>query len=156
MAEPCPLVCRIEDALKGAMKERNTARVSGLRMVRSALQYRAIEKRAPLTDAEAIQVLSTQAKQRRESIDQFRAAGRIDLLAKEEAELGVIQEFLPRELSQPELLDAVRLAVAEAGASGPQDLGKVMGILMERVRGRADGKRVNEAVRAALSGGGGR
>lgn len=156
VSELCSLARQIEAAVTVAMKAREPARVSALRMLRSALKYREIDKRAPLEDADVVQVLATQAKQRRESIEQFRAASRAELVAKEEAELAVIQEFLPRELSDVELQDVVRQAVAEVGASGPQDLGKVMGALMARVRGRADGKRVNEAVRAALGGGGGR
>ncbi|GAB4270894.1 MAG: GatB/YqeY domain-containing protein [Deferrisomatales bacterium] len=142
---------RIDRELRGAMKARDAQRVSALRMVRAALQNKQIEKRGALDDGEILQVLATLAKQRRESIEQYRAGGREDLAAKEEAELRILEEFLPAQLGEAEIERLVREAVAQVGARGPKDLGKVMGALMPRVKGRADGKKVNEAVRRALS-----
>ncbi len=148
------LVERIERELHAAMKGRDKVRTSTLRMARAALKNREIEKRSPLEDADVIQVLSTQAKQRRESVEQFRAGGREDLAAKEELELGVLKEFLPEELSEDELRALVEAVVREVGASSPKELGRVMSALMPKVRGRADGRAVNEMVRDVLSGGG--
>ncbi len=152
MAGTSELERRVEEALYRAMKARDMERVSALRNIRARLQNRAIEKRAPLEDADVIGVLSTLAKQRRESIEQFRAGGRDDLVAKEEAELRVIQEFLPAQMDEAQLREAVAEAIREVGATGPRDLGRVMGVLMPRVRGRADGKRVNALAREMLAG----
>ncbi len=141
----------IEGALRDAMKARDTLRTSVLRLVRAALQNRAIEKRAPLTDEEVLAVLFAQAKQRRESVEQFRAGGRADLAAKEEAELAILQEFLPRAMDPEELLALAREVVAELGPVGPKDMGRVMAALMPRIRGRADGKAANQVVRDLLT-----
>jgi uncharacterized protein YqeY len=153
MAERNSLVARIERDTVEAMKARDAARTSALRMVKAALKNREIDKRAPLEDADALQVLATLAKQRRESIEQFKAGGRDDLVAKETADLLVLQEYLPEEMGEEELRQAVRTAIAEADAKGPKDMGKVMSVLMPRVKGRADGKAVNALVRELLSAG---
>ena len=153
MADSSALQERIDVAAVTAMKSRATVRLGTLRMVRAALKNCEIDKRAPLEEADVLlQVLGTQAKQRRESIEQFRAGGREDLAAKEEAELAVLQEFLPRALGEDELSAAVVAAVAEVGAAGPRDMGRVMGVLMPRLQGRADGGAVNRLVREALAG----
>jgi len=152
MAGTSGLAERLERAMIEAMKARDAARTSTIRMARAALKNREIEKRAPLTDDEVLQVLGTAVKQRRESADQYRAGKRPELAAKEEAEIEVLREFMPRELADEELQALVAQAVAEVGAQGLGDLGKTMSALMPRVRGRADGRRVNEAVRAALGG----
>ncbi len=144
------LAQRIERAMVESMKARDGARTSALRMARAALKNREIEKRSPLTDDEILQVLGTAVKQRREAADQYRAGNRPELAAKEEAEIEVLREFMPRELSDEELQALVVDAIGEVGAEGLGDLGKTMSALMPRVRGRADGRRVNEAVRAAL------
>lgn len=152
MTQEETLVARIERATIESMKARDAARTSALRMAKAALKNREIDKRSALDDADALQVLGTLAKQRREAIEQFRAGGRIDLAEKEEAELRVLQEFLPQAMSEEEIRCAVADAVAEAGAVGPKDMGKVMGALMPRVKGKADGKLVNALVREALGG----
>lgn len=147
------LVDRIDQALVEAMKARDAARTSALRLMRAALQNRQIELRSPLGDADVLQVLSTLAKQRRESIEQFRAGGRADLVEKELAELAVLREFLPEQMSDDELRQIVAEVLAEVGAQGPRDLGKAMSAIMPRVQGRADGRKVNAMVRDALTGG---
>jgi len=152
MAESSGLATRIERAMVEAMKARDAARTSALRMARAALKNREIEKRTPLTDEEVLQVLGTAVKQRREAADQYRQGNRPELAAKEEAEIEVLREFMPRELTDEELGSLVAEAIAAVGAQGLADLGKTMSALMPRVRGRADGRRVNEAVRAALGG----
>ncbi|MDF1553252.1 MAG: GatB/YqeY domain-containing protein [Deferrisomatales bacterium] len=152
MANSSTLQERIDAAAVAAMKSREAVRLGTLRMVRAALKNREIDKRAPLEETDVLQVLGTQAKQRRESIEQYRAGGREELAAKEEAELAVLQEFLPRELDENELRAAVAAAVTEVGAGGPRDMGRVMGVLMPRLQGRADGGAVNRLVREVLAG----
>ncbi len=152
MADSSTLQERIDAAAVAAMKARETVRLGTLRMVRAALKNREIDNRAPLEETDVLQVLGTQAKQRRESIEQFRAGGREDLAAKEEAELAVLQEFLPPVLAEDELRAAVVAAVAEVGAAGPRDMGRVMGVLMPRLQGRAEGGAVNRLVREVLAG----
>ncbi len=154
MSQETSLLARLDRALVEAMKARDAARTSALRMVRAALKNREIDKRAPLDDSDALQVLSTLAKQRRESIEQFQAGGRQDLVDKEVKELAILQEFLPAELSSAELRELVQKAVADGGAKGPRDMGKVMSAVMPSVKGRADGKAVNAMVREILSAGG--
>lgn len=153
MSQDNSLSTRVEQAFVTSMKARDAVRTSALRMVKAALKNRQIEKRGELDDTEALQVIRTLAKQRRESIEQFRAGGRTDLADKEEAELGILQEFLPEELGEEAVREAVVEAVAEAGAVGPKDMGKVMAVLMPRLKGRADGKLVNAVVREVLSAG---
>ncbi|HET6381030.1 MAG TPA: GatB/YqeY domain-containing protein [candidate division Zixibacteria bacterium] len=145
---------RLESAMRDAMRARDQRRVSTLRMAMAAAHNRQIELGRELTDDEVIEVLGRQLKQRRESIEQFRAGGREELAAAEEAEAAILAEFLPEQLSPDELRDLVRAAVAETGASGPADMGRVMGALMPKVRGRADGKAVSEEVRRQLASGG--
>lgn len=140
--------------MRDAMRARDQRRVSTLRMAMAAAHNRQIELGRELTDDEVIEVLGRQLKQRRESIEQFRAGGREELAAAEEAEAAILAEFLPEQLSPDELRDLVRAAVAETGASGPADMGRVMGALMPKVRGRADGKAVSEEVRRQLASGG--
>lgn len=153
MSEDTPLIARIDSSLVASMKARDAARTSALRMVRAALKNREIDKRGPLDETEVLEVVASLAKQRKESIEQFQAGGRQDLADKETAELKILQEFLPAELSAEELRQLVRSAVAEAGAASPKDMGKVMAALMPKVKGRADGRAVNAMVREILSGG---
>lgn len=151
------LRARILDDLKTAMKAGDKRRLGVLRMVKAEIQRREVELRVErgrdfeLPDDEVLSVLTRAAKQRRESIDSFRAGGREELAAGEEAELAVIEDYLPRALSEDELAALVDAAIAEAGASAPGDMGKVMKLLVPRTRGRTDGKQVNALVRARLS-----
>jgi uncharacterized protein YqeY len=151
MSQETVLLTRIEKAFIDSMKARDAIRTSALRMVKAALKNREIDKRAELDDDDALQAISTLAKQRRESIEQFRAGGRQDLVEKEQFELRILQEFLPEEIGEEEVRQAVAAAIVEAGASGPKDMGKVMSVLMPKLKGRADGKMVNALVREALS-----
>ena len=154
MSQETTLLARLDRAVIEAMKARDAARTSALRMVKAALKNRQIDKRAPLDDSDALQVLGTLAKQRKESIEQFQAGGRADLVEKETAELHILQEFMPEELGEEELRRIVATAIAEAGAKGPKDMGKAMAAVMPKVRGRADGKVVNALVRDMLAAGG--
>lgn len=133
------------------MRSGDALRRDVLRMAQNAIY--SIEKAGhkQLTDDEVIGVLAREVKTRRESIEAFRAGGREDLAAKEEAEIAILQGFLPQQLSEAELSSLVAEAVATTGATSPRDLGKVMGWLSPRTRGRADGKRLSELVTAALA-----
>jgi uncharacterized protein YqeY len=141
----------IED-MKGATKEKAKARLSIIRFALAAVQNKEKELLRELSEQEAIQVISGLIKKGKESIEQFRTGQRADLVEKEEHEITVLQAFLPQQLTTAELETEVSKAVEEAGASAPQDMGKVMKILMPRIAGRADGKVVNELVRKRLSG----
>ncbi len=133
-----------------AMRAGDELRRETLRFLRAALKSAQIDKRAPLTEEEIWEIIRRQAKQRRESIEQFRKGNRDDLATKEEAELAIIESYLPAQLSREEIEALARQVIAEVGAAGPRDLGKVMGKLMPLVKGRADGRLVNEVVRALL------
>jgi uncharacterized protein YqeY len=143
---------RLQEEMKSAAKERAKARLSTLRLALAAVQNKEKELRQELSEQEAIQVISGLIKKGKESIEQFKAGQRADLVAKEEQEIAVLQAFLPQQLTPEELEVEIAKAVEEAGASAPQDMGKVMKILMPRIAGRAEGKVVNELVRKRLSG----
>ena len=143
---------RIESAMRESMLARDVRRTGTLRMAMAAFQNRRIELGRDLSDEDVIDVLSKQMKQRRESIEHFKAAGRDSMVQVEEEESAIIAEFLPQQLSEDELRDLVSTAIAETGASSPSEMGKVMGTLAPRIKGRADGKAVSEMVRAQLGG----
>lgn len=134
------------------MKAKDGNRVSVLRFLLSSIQNREIEKKDALDDDEVLSEISSSAKRRRESIEAFKEGDRADLVEKEEAELAVLQEYLPEQLSPDEIRGVVEEVVKAVGAESASDLGKVMKELMPRLRGRADGKLVNEIVRQVLSG----
>ena len=141
----------LETAMRAAMKAGDAKRVSTLRIAMAAAHNRQIELGHVLTDAEMIEVLDRQAKQRRESIELFRNGGRPELAESEEAELAILREFLPEPLAADELERLAREAVAATGAAGPADMGRVMGVLVPQTKGRADGKDVSDLVRRLLS-----
>ena len=143
---------RIESAMREAMLARDVRRTGTLRMAMAAFQNRRIELGRDLTDEDVVDVLSKQMKQRRESIEHFKAAGRDSMVQVEEEESAIIAEFLPQPLSEDELRELVSAAIAETGATSPAELGKVMGRLAPQVKGRADGKVVSDMVRAQLGG----
>ncbi|HEB75083.1 MAG TPA: GatB/YqeY domain-containing protein [Nitrospirae bacterium] len=141
---------RIDGDLKVAMKSSDKVSVSTLRMVKASLKNLEIEK-GELSDDDVIGVLSTLAKQRRESIAEFDKGGRRDLADQERGELAVILSYLPEQLSEEELADLVREAVRETGATSLKDMGRVMQSLMPRLKGRADGRLVSQKVKELLS-----
>jgi hypothetical protein len=147
---------RLQEDIKTAMKARDEVRLRTVRSLRAALMEREIELRtggsATLSAEQEMAVVQKQAKQRRDAADQYRDAGRGDLVKKEEDELAIIDEYLPRQMSDDELDAVVREVVKDTGAESMRDMGKVMGSAMPRVQGKADGKRVQAAVRAALGG----
>ena len=138
--------------LKDAMRQRDDRRRDVLRFTLAALQNAEIATREELDEPAAMAVLAKEAKQRRDSIEEFRKADRQDLVAKEEAELAVLAPYLPEQLSREEIAQAARQASQETGASSPQEMGKVMAVLMPQLRGRADGRQVNEVVQELLAG----
>lgn len=145
------LLGRIEGAMRDAMKARDSRRTQTLRMAMAAAHNRKIELRRDLTDDELTEVLGRQVKQRRESIEIYRGAGREDRAADEEAEAAILAEFMPEQLSDGELEALARAAITETGAGSPADMGRVMGHLVPQVRGRADGRLVSETVRRLLT-----
>jgi len=145
------IVEKVEKDLVQAMKAQEALRLSVLRMIKAALMNKKVERGKPLDDPEAFAVLRTLAKQRRESVEAFRKGGRDDLADKEEAEIKIVEAYLPTGASDEEIERAVAAAIAETGAAGAKDLGKVMKAAMARLAGKnADGKRVNERARARL------
>lgn len=135
-----------------AMKAKDATQLTALRMLKTALTNKSIEKGRALDGAEELQVVNALVKQRRDSIEQFEAAGRQELAAKERAEIAVLDAYLPPAASDDELVNAVDAAVASTGATGAKDMGKVMRAVMSALAGKTvDGKRVNELVRARLS-----
>lgn len=147
------LISRIESAMRDAMRARDEQRTSTLRLAMAAAQNARIARGRELTDEEVVDVLSKQVKQRRESIAIYRDAGRAERAAAEEAEAAILAEFLPEQMSEAEIEQLVRAAIAETGATSPADMGRVMGKVASRTRGRADGRLVSDVVRRALGGG---
>ena len=146
-----PLLDTIGADITSAMKTKDQPRLSALRMLKAAIMNKEVEKKRTLDDAEVLQVIAALVKQRRDSIEQFAAAGRADLVAKETGDLTVLEAFLPPAASAEDIDAAVAAAVAETGAASPKDMGQVMKAVMPKLAGKnADGKAVNEAVRRAL------
>jgi len=137
--------------ITAAMKARDAARLSALRMLKAAIMNKGVEKGRDLDDAEILQVVSSLVKQRRDSIEQFNKAGRTDLVDKETGEVAVLEAYLPPAATPEQIDAAVAEAIAETGAASPKDMGKVMKAVMPKLAGKnADGKAVNEAVRRKL------
>ena len=141
----------IKEAVKVAMKSGDAVTLSTLRLLLAALQNEEIRLRRELVPEEIQRTIATLCKQRTEAIDLYRKGKRDDLAQKEEAELGVLKRFLPQPLSEDEVKSLIQASIAEASAQGIQDLGKVMKLVMPKVSGRSDGKRVNELAKALLS-----
>jgi len=143
----------VEADIKTAMKAGDKARLDALRMIKSEFRKKEIdEKITALDDDQMIGLLTRLAKQRQDSIEQYKTGGRQDLVDKEGAELALIQAYLPAQMGEAELKAIIAKAVADSGASTGKDMGKVMALLMPQVRGKADGKLVNQLVKAALGG----
>ncbi|MGY8523902.1 GatB/YqeY domain-containing protein [Paracidovorax citrulli] len=142
---------QINDDMKAAMRARETERLGTIRLLLAAVKQREVDERVELDDAAVQGVIEKLIKQRKDSISQFEQAGRNDLADKETAELAVLQAYMPAALSDEEVAAAVDQAVAESGAAGPQDMGKVMGLLKGRLAGRADMTAVSGMVKARLT-----
>jgi len=145
---------RVDTDLKDAMRAKDATKLGVLRMLKSALEYAAIEKsgaEAELNDAEAAQVVRKQVKQRQDSIESFEKGGRAELAAKEKEELSILQAYLPQGMSADELAKVVRDTIAGVGATSKAQMGAVMKALQEKAAGRADGKTLNQEVQKQLN-----
>jgi uncharacterized protein YqeY len=142
---------RINDDMKAAMRARETGRLATIRLLLAAIKQREVDERITLDDAGITAVIDKMIKQRKDSISQFEAAGRTDLVEQESAELAVLTAYMPAQLSEAEVAGEVQAAVAETGAAGPQDMGKVMAVLKGKLAGRADMTAVSALVKAALA-----
>jgi uncharacterized protein YqeY len=143
---------QLDQELKQAMRDKDAVKLSVVRMLKSAIKYREIELMKPLDDAGVLATISSEIKRRKDSVEQYKAGNRIDLSDKEEAEIRVLQGWLPAQLGEDELKRLVEAAVQKANAQGPKDMGAVMKLLMPDTQGKADGKVVSELVKARLSG----
>jgi uncharacterized protein len=143
---------RITEDMKAAMRAKETERLGAIRMLTAAIKQKEVDERVELDDAGVVGIVDKLLKQRKDSIDAFQKAGRQDLADKEQAEVVVLQAYLPTRLSAGEIDAEVRAIVAELGAKGPGDMGKVMGAVKQRLAGKADMGQVSAAVKAALAG----
>jgi uncharacterized protein YqeY len=145
------LVDRIKDDMKTSLKEGNKSRLGVIRLILAAIKQIEVDERISLDDTRTIQVLDKMLKQRRESIRQYTDGGRQDLAAIEEAEVLIIQEFMPQGLSDAEIEGMIKAAISESGAESVKDMGKVMGLLKDKMQGRADMAIVSAKIKAALT-----
>jgi len=142
---------RITEDMKSAMRAHEAARLSTIRLLLAGIKQREVDERKVLTDADVLAVIDKMVKQRRDSIAQFEAGKRMDLVAAEQAELEVLQGYLPQQLSDAEIDALIEAAIAETGAAGPAGMGKVMGALKPKLAGRADMTAVSAKVKARLA-----
>jgi uncharacterized protein YqeY len=141
---------RISEDMKAAMRAKDAARLSAVRLLLAAIKQKEVDERLELTDADVLGIIEKMVKQRRESIAQFEKAARQDLVDQEKFEIGVLQAYLPQQMAESEIAQAIAAAVAESGASGVKDMGKVMALLKPRLAGRADMGKVSGLVKAKL------
>jgi hypothetical protein len=142
---------KIDQDMLVAAKAKDKITLSALRLIKAALHNREIDLKREVNDSEFIQILSGMVKQRKDSIEQFARGGRMDLVEKEEAELTIIQAFMPQPLSEEEMIQEIRMAIEETGALSVRDMGKVMKALMPKLTGKVEGKLLGDKVKAALS-----
>jgi uncharacterized protein YqeY len=143
---------KITEDMKAAMRAKETARLGTIRLLLAAMKQKEVDERVALEDSDVLSIIEKMLKQRRESIAQFEKAGRNDLADTEKAEIGILQAYLPQQMSEAEVAEAIAAAVTESGAAGPKDMGKVMGLLKSRLAGRTDMGRLSGLVKAKLSG----
>ncbi len=143
---------RITEDMKNAMRAKEAERLGAIRMLLAAMKQKEVDERVTLDDVATVAIVDNLLKQRKDSHQQFQAAGRVDLAEKEAFEIGVLEAYLPQRLSADEVNAEVKAIVAELGASGPGDMGKVMGAVKQRLAGKADMGLVSAAVKAALAG----
>jgi uncharacterized protein YqeY len=142
---------QISDDMKTAMRAKETARLGAIRLLLAAMKQREVDERIELTDADVVAIIEKMLKQRRDSISQFEAAGRQDLVDVEKFEVSVLQTYMPQQLSEADVIAAIAEAIAATGAAGPQDMGKVMGVVKPKLAGRADMGKVSGLIKAQLS-----
>lgn len=142
---------RISDDVKAAMRNKERERLATLRLIQAAIKQKEVDERIELDDAQTLAVLDKMARQHQDSIAQYEKAGRHDLVEKEQAELAIVKEYLPKQLSEDEIREQIQKAIEETRAESMQDMGKVMGILKPKLQGRADMGRVSSLVKEQLS-----
>jgi uncharacterized protein YqeY len=143
---------KITEDMKTAMRAKDSARLGTVRLLLAALKQKEVDERIVLEDAAVLAIIERMLKQRRESIAQFEKAGRTDLADAEKFEIGVLSAYLPQQLSEAEVAEAVAAAIKESGAAGPKDMGKVMGLLKSRLAGRTDMAKLSGLVKSKLTG----
>ena len=146
------LKSKITEDMKTAMRAKDTARLGTVRLLLSAMKQKEVDERVELTDADVLSIIEKMLKQRRESIAQYEKAARIDLADVEKAEIAVLSAYLPQQMSDAEVTEAMLAAIKESGAAGPKDMGKVMGLLKSRLAGRTDMGKLSGLVKAKLVG----
>lgn len=146
------LKARITEDMKAAMKAKEAARLSAIRLLLAAIKQREVDERKEMADADVLAVIEKMLKQRRDSIAQYEAAARQDLADTEKFEVGVLSAYMPQQLSDEEIAAEIRAVIAAVGANGPADMGKVMGPVKSRLAGRADMAKVSAQVKALLAG----
>jgi uncharacterized protein len=142
---------QITEDMKAAMRAKETARLGAIRLLLAAMKQREVDERIELTDADVVAIIEKMLKQRRDSISQYKAANRQDLVDVEEFEVTVLQGYMPQQLSEAEIASAIAEAIAATGAAGPQDMGKVMGVVKPKLAGRADMGKVSGLIKAQLT-----
>jgi uncharacterized protein YqeY len=143
---------KITDDMKAAMRAKETARLGTVRLLLAAMKQKEVDERIELQDSDVLQIIEKMVKQRRESIAQYEKAARQDLADVEKAEITVLQAYLPQQLSDAEVAEAVAAAIQETGAAGPKDMGKVMGLLKSKLAGRTDMGKLSGLVKSKLAG----
>ena len=143
---------RIQEDMKAAMRAKDAARLSAIRLLLAAMQQKEVDERQSLADADVLGIIERMLRQRRESIAQYEKAARQDLADQEKFEIGVLSAYLPQQMGEAEITQAVAAAVSEAGANGVKDMGKVMALLKPRLAGRADMGKVSALVKTKLGG----
>jgi len=143
---------RITEDMKVAMRAKDSARLGAIRFLQAAIKQKEVDERISADDTAVLAIIEKLIKQRKDSIQQFQQAARNDLVEKEQAELVLLQSYLPQQMSEAELNDAIAAAISESGASGPQAMGKVMAVLKPRLAGRADIGKASALVKARLAG----
>lgn len=146
-----PLKQKLTDDLKQAMKGGNKLKTAVIRMVMAAIQNAEIARRTPSADADVLGIIAREVRQRQESIESFKQGARPDLVATEEAEMAILQTYLPRQLTREEIMAEARRIIDEVGAQGPGDKGKVMSRIITQLKGKADGREINAVVTELLS-----
>ena len=142
---------QITEDMKTAMRAKETARLGAIRLLLAAMKQREVDERIELSDADVVAIIEKMLKQRRDSISQYKAANRQDLVDVEEFEVSILQTYMPQQLSEAEIVAAIAEAIASTGAAGPQDMGKVMGVVKPKLAGRADMGKVSGLIKAQLT-----
>jgi hypothetical protein len=145
------LKAQITEDMKTAMRAKETARLGAIRLLLAAMKQREVDERIELTDADVVSIIEKMLKQRRDSISQYKTANRQDLVDVEEFEVSILQTYMPQQLSEAEIVSAIAEAIASTGAAGPQDMGKVMGVVKAKLAGRADMGKVSGLIKAQLT-----